>query len=251
MKIDQTRCRAPHLGYLAPGVALMATLSIAAGGCGAASAPESTTPERAGTLVAREPCVVEDDEDADVRAGDVDGDGEPEIRHVHRDDVRVCSEYDMNRDGRADVVRFYEADGETPRREEHDFDFDGRLDAVRHYEGGALVRQELDTDFDRYVDTTLYCEGGRVVRAERDRFRRGAVDLWEEYDAGVLASARYDDDRDGVAEKFEYFEGGQLAALGADTDGDGAADVREEVAGEHAGEAVAVAYCDMPAEGAE
>ncbi len=247
MITDESRDAPGRSGPRPRGVALALAAGIVLAACGRESTPDEATTPRPGNLEGRAPCVTED---AEVEASDVDGDGEPEIRHVTRDGRRACSEYDMNRDGRADVVRFYEGDGVTPKLEEHDFDFDGRLDAVRHYERGALVRQELDTDFDHYVDTTLYCEGGRVVRAERDRYRRGKVDLWEDYEAGLLAAARYDDDRDGVAEKFEYFEGGRLVALGADTNGDGEADAREDVAPEHAGEPVAPLYCDLPEEAA-
>lgn len=249
-RIDENHVRPGRATGRPRGIRWAVLAAILASACGGANTPESTTPDRPGNLADREPCIADDadeDDDVDIRDGDADGDGTPEIRHLFRDDVRVCSEYDMNRDGREDVVRFYDADGETPVREEHDFDFDGRLDLVRHYEGGALVRQELDTDFDHYVDTTLFCEAGRVVRAERDRYRRGETDLWEEYDGGLLAAARYDDDRDGVPEKFEYFEGGRLVALGLDTNGDGEPDEREDVAPDAAARAVEALYCDLPA----
>ncbi len=248
MNIEQTRTIPRPLG--APRAAPLGALlvGIALGGCGGASPPESTTPARPGNLAEREPCIGDDVDEDDVRTADADGDDVPEMLHLEPDGVRVCTEVDMNHDGHADVVRFYEDDGTTPRREEHDFDFDGRVDLVRHYEAGALVRQELDTDFDHYVDTTLLGEDGRVAHAERDRFRRGEVDLWEDYERGLLVSARYDDDRDGKPEKFEYFEGGRLVGIGQDTNGDGEPDEREDVAPEHAGPVMEVLWCDLPAE---
>jgi hypothetical protein len=236
------------LGYhRSPGLAPVALLgAIVLAACGARQDEAASTTPRPGSLAEREPCVTEG---ADLRAGDLDADGRPELSHVFRDGARYCTELDMNLDGRADVVRFYDADGSAPRREEHDFDFDGRVDMVRFYEAGVLVRQELDTDFDNYIDTWLWCQHGRVVRSERDRFRRGHVDLWEEFSNGVLLVARYDDDRDGIPEKLELFEGGRLVAIGVDADGDGEPESREPVSAEFAGPAEEPLFCDLPAEG--
>lgn len=241
-----TRCPRPTrpLAVVAVGIAALAMVA----GCnkdeeGIAGGEdlESGRATSGGEMQEREPCRGSATETA---ALDVDGDGSPDIYHVTKDGRRHCSQYDMNFDGNVDVVRFYEDDGETTRREEHDFDFDGRLDQISFYEGGVLARKELDTNFDRRVDTWMWCEGGLVARAERDRHNTGAPDTWEVYEGGRLAQARYDDNNDGRPEKIEVFEDGRLAYIVYDSDQDGEEDEREEIRRADAGQPDPPISCD-------
>jgi len=227
-------------------VALVAA-GLAAGGCNKGDEEPAAETGRAlqgsrteGGEQAREDCR----ETGNTVSTDVNNDGTPDIYHTSRDGRRRCTEIDMNFDGRIDVVRFYEDDGETPRREEHDFDFDGRLDQVAFYEGGELTRKELDTNFDNRVDTWMWCEDGLVARAERDRHNNGRPDTWEVYQRGRLAQARYDDNNDGRPEKWEIFEDGRLAYVLYDADQDGEQDQREEISRADAGERDQPISCD-------
>ena len=93
---------------------------------------------------------------------------------------------DQNRDGRPDVWRVYDRQGQLAEVAV-DTNFDGRSDVHEYYEGGALVRRESDRDFN-------------------DR-----VDLVQEFDPTTREHARsvVDVDFDGTADLFVLFQGGQ------------------------------------------
>lgn len=222
---------------------LVAVLALGCGGNGGELGDERTVPRgsRGDRSIVAQECT-----GARAQTVDVNNDGQGDIRHVFDGAVRTCSQYDMNYDGRVDVVRFYLPDGETPDHEQHDFDFDGRIDQLSYYEQGRLVRKELDTNFDNVIDTWMWCAGGRVVRAERDRRNRGQTDTWEQYEAGVLTRVSYDNNNDGEPEKWEVFVGGRLTEIAYDSDGDGEPDRREEVAIEGLGATNDdVLYCEF------
>lgn len=63
----------------------------------------------------------------------VGADGQPARR-------RTREELDVNRDGRPDVARWFDA-RQRVAREALDLDFDGRVDRVQRYEEGRLVRE--------------------------------------------------------------------------------------------------------------
>ena len=218
--------------------ALTMALALALGGCG----DDSTLPEGSrGDDTVRRACA---ESGPMAQAVDVNNDGTADIRHVFEGQRRVCSEYDMNFDGRVDVSRFYESDGQTPEHELHDFDFDGRLDQISFFQAGQVVRKELDTNFDNVIDSWLWCASGLVTRAERARRNNGEPDTWEEYENGYLVQARYDDDNDGSPEKWEVFTAGRLSEIRYDTTGDGEPDRAEEIPNSDAGPPDEPVSCD-------
>jgi len=97
---------------------------------------------------------------------------------------------DQNRDGRPDVWRVYDRQGQLAEVAV-DTNFDGRSDVREYYEDGALVRRESDRDFN-------------------DR-----VDLVQEFDATTREAVRSvaDVDFDGAADLLVLFEGGQPVYL--------------------------------------
>lgn len=164
---------------------------------------------------------------------DANGDGKPDIQHYFTGNVRVCSEIDMNFDGRVDVARFYAQDGTTVAFEQHDFDFDGKLDEQARFEGGQLKSKELDTNFDGIIDTWLWCNGPYVERAERARRKVGKVDTLEVYENGLIREIQYDEDHNGKIEKWEIYQNGKLVELKYDTDFDGNPDRTEPIVSEY------------------
>src|SRR4249920_783144 len=66
----------------------------------------------------------------------------------HARDVRTD---DQNRDGRPDVWRAYDRQGQLTTVAV-DTNFDGRSDVHEYYAGGARVRRESDRDFNDRVD---------------------------------------------------------------------------------------------------
>jgi hypothetical protein len=227
-------------------LALVTALTLVTAACGARQKKDETVGPEGGiagnpNLVDRPRCVTPE---RTVETVDVDGDGQPNVRHALEGERRVCTELDLNFDSKMDVTRFYEEDGETPEREEYDYDFDGLIDEVLTYEGGALVKRELDTNFDHRVDTWILCQAGYVIRVERDRRMRGKPDVFEDYEDGFLTVAAYDEDLDGTPERFEFFEDGRIVETGVDTTGDGEADERTRVSVESAGPALERALCE-------
>lgn len=165
----------------------------------------------------------------EVTRTDINEDGQPDIEHVGRSGRRFCSKADMNFDGKMDMERFYEDDGETVAQERHDFDFDGRIDQLSFYEDGRLTRKELDTNFNNAIDTWLWCSNGWVSRSERDRKSNGRPDVWEVYEQGLIVEASYDDNNDGRPEKWDVFRGGKVVLTKYDDDGDGKPDRTDEM----------------------
>ncbi len=145
---------------------------------------------------------------------DLDADGTVEIKNFFRERAEaprllVRKELDMNRDGRFDVISFFDDDGELTR-EEMDSDYDGAFDWTDHYQDGVRVMSEYDTDADGAPNVFKYYvrnDDGVVVldRKERDEDGDGKIDVWERFN-----------------------DSGEVIRTGRDTDGDGRMDVREE-----------------------
>ena len=93
---------------------------------------------------------------------------------------------DRNHDGRPDVWRSYNADGQLVSIA-LDTNFDGRSDINEFYDNGALIRRELDRDFNSQVD------------------------LVQEFDPATRQIVRSisDIDADGVADVLLLFQNGQ------------------------------------------
>jgi len=145
---------------------------------------------------------------------DLDADGHPDIRNFYRERadaprLLVRKELDLNRDGKIDVISYFDADGNLDR-EDMDSDYDGVFDWTDHYQKGVRVMSEYDTDQDgkpnvfkyyiRAEDGTMYLD-----RKERDEDGDGKIDVWE---------------------RFSPL--GEVIRTGRDTDGDGKVDVRDE-----------------------
>ena len=56
-------------------------------------------------------------------------------------------ELDLNRDGKVDVVSYFDTEGQL-EKEEMDSDYDGRFDWTDRYQDGIRVMSEYDTDYD-------------------------------------------------------------------------------------------------------
>ncbi|NMO19263.1 hypothetical protein HPC49_33530 [Pyxidicoccus fallax] len=143
-----------------------------------------------------------------VTEQDVNGDGKPDVwtYTVTEKDAegadqerRVRQELDLNWDGRVDLTRYFDANGD-PARETLDLDYDGKVDASYFFEKGVNTRRERDVNGDGRMDSFIFYERGTLARKERDTNADGKVDYWE------------------------YWENGQVDRIGEDLDGDGTVD---------------------------
>ena len=134
---------------------------------------------------------------------------------------------DLNRDTLPDAYQFAQVkDGELiVVRKEVDVNFDGKIDLVRMFdENGELITERLDTDFDGRVDVVNVFESGNLARKEYDTNFDSVTDLWRYFEGGVIARKEADLDHNGQVDYWEYYEKGQIDRVGVDLDGDGSVD---------------------------
>jgi hypothetical protein len=142
-----------------------------------------------------------------VREHDLTHDGKPDVwKFTVKDatgrDVLVREEKDLNGDGKVDVWERYAPDGALTRVA-YDLDFDGRPDVVLFYEKDQLVRKEMAFGFDGVPHAWLYYEKGKLVRKERDTNGDGKVDAWEYWENGEIDRIGLDLDGDGQVDRWE------------------------------------------------
>ncbi|MGB9599134.1 MAG: hypothetical protein ACPL7I_01160, partial [Myxococcota bacterium] len=141
---------------------------------------------------------------------DLNGDNKPDIweyyKKVEKDgkpvEVVVRKEFDLNHDGKVDMVRIFNDKGEVIR-EMIDFDFDGRFDTTNYIEKGQLVRQEMDLNWDGKPDIIKYFEKGKIVRKEISTKMEGKMDYFEYYDdKGSIDRIGIDKNGDGDVDQW-------------------------------------------------
>jgi hypothetical protein len=119
--------------------------------------------------------------------------------------------------------------GDTPRRvlwcREVDTNGDGKKDVYRRYnDDGEALTEEADADYDGRVDTWIEFAGDRIAEERFDRDGDGVSDEKRLYRRGVLRSVERDTDRDGSPDVWEIYANGELQRLGIDHDHDGQVD---------------------------
>lgn len=148
-----------------------------------------------------------------VKTYDVNRDGRPDVYKFFKStddpqnpgnklDFLTRKELDINHDGRFDVVRTYDDKGQVVS-EEVDLDFDGKVDEIAYFEDGVMVRKELDFNFDGKPDVVKYYTNGHLARIESDRGHHGKVDTWEYYTDEGLDRIGTDTDGDGQVDHWE------------------------------------------------
>lgn len=189
-------------------VALIASLTGCAGSEAGAPAPEAATIDSYNA-----------DQEAIAKAEglklvnyDLNRDGRPDIYKFFRvitDDPKrlgskllVRKEIDLNHDGRIDVVKLYDPSQEV-REERTDLDFDGRIDEHSFFEAGKLVRQEIDLNYDGKPDVVRYFKGERLEHLEADRNSDGRIETWEYYEGDELDRIGVDLNNDGTVDRWE------------------------------------------------
>ena len=140
-------------------------------------------------------------------------------------------ELDLNRDGRADVWKFFAAQMDSGTRidvltcKEVDLNFDNHLDMWVYYDNtGDVALEEFDLDFDGRVDLSTYRAQGRLSRQELDTNFDGKPDIWKFFENEKLARIERSSNHDGRIDVWEYYEGGKLDRIGYDTTGSGKVD---------------------------
>ncbi|MDP8106042.1 hypothetical protein [Pasteurella atlantica] len=160
-----------------------------------------------------------------------------EIQTLNENGLVTKTEYDFDRDGRADQIIYYEHDTDgNVVKESLDRYALGNIDTVNRYEdfnenGQARVRQ-LDRDADAkidYISYSTYDEMGRVTRVDIDQNADGRINetnLYSDFNAQNRAlTVSVDKDRDvSTIERIihrTYDDEGRLLSWGSDNDGSG------------------------------
>lgn len=90
-------------------------------------------------------------------------------------------EIDTNGDGQPDLIRIFRNNEMV--EVQSDRNFNGKVDLVQQYSNGVLVREVHDDDFDgRPEMIKTFRPNGTLAIVERDPTERGAIDVIEYYD---------------------------------------------------------------------
>jgi hypothetical protein len=177
----------------------------------AASGADHDAQEPAGDDTSR--CEFKGRDDREVAESVGTGALQPSIRRVYRlvgqgSDRRrviVCREVDTNLDGKKDVVRRYNDQGE-PIEERADTDYDGTLDRSSRFSRGKITLIEIDQNQDDKPEETRYYQDGKLSRVQRDTNADGKPDIWEIYAGGHLERMGVDVDFDGRVDRWNRDE---------------------------------------------
>ena len=148
----------------------------------------------------------------DMRTSDLNNDGKPEVFKYYetiedpkapgqKKTILVRQDIDMTWDGKIDLWRYFDVDGNT-EKEEWDTDFDGKVDETRFFAHGVLIRSECDRNNDGKPDVIRYYKDGKLERKESDTNEDGQVDRWEYFAGRVLERIGVDRDHDGKVDTW-------------------------------------------------
>ncbi|CAN5213450.1 hypothetical protein BH09MYX1_BH09MYX1_49920 [soil metagenome] len=159
-------------------------------GCGGSdkATPDKTPASEVATAppLKHEPC---EDSQGRVETVDINNDGKPDIRRILDKGTgrELCRVADLNHDGKAEIISYYDAQGAL-RRREASYETGDAVSAIEYYDGGKLVRREVDTTGQRKVDTTDTFDPatGKRTKRERDTNGDGKVDQWWVWDGDKL-----------------------------------------------------------------
>ena len=160
-------------------------------GCGGSEAAKPDTSTPAAEAPTAPPLVHKKCDDSMGRDEpvDINNDGKPDIHRIvdKSSGQEVCRIADLNHDGRAEIISYYDAQGQLTRREAS-YETGDAVSAIEYYEGGKLVRREKDTTGQRKVDTTDTFDPatGKLTKRERDTNGDGKVDQWWVWDGDKL-----------------------------------------------------------------
>lgn len=159
------------------------------------------------------PTYTRDAEGNIVREFDIDGDDHVDVKKYFKEypdpeDPSVMrqrlfkKEVDVNSDGKINVRRTYNEEGEL-KLEELDDDLDGTFDVINHVDGGHLVQKDiLEPETGAVVAVRYYWEG-ELQRVEKDTNNDTETDYWEFYEQGVLDRIGRDLNGDGRADTWQ------------------------------------------------
>jgi len=144
-----------------------------------------------------------------VATYDLNKDDKPDIWRFYKSgngaEYMSCKQVDFDHDGRKDWVVAYDPAGHV-LYQKADFDFDGKFDMTAVFDVGTGHRVEVqrDSDFDGKMDIKeTYGTDGEITSVRRDRNGDNLPDQWDQYTGGVLTATTYDDNFDGKVDRRE------------------------------------------------
>jgi antitoxin component YwqK of YwqJK toxin-antitoxin module len=146
------------------------------------------------------------------------------FRSIYEQGRLIRKERDMNGDGKADLLRYYDERGDLVRQEE-DSRLTGRIDTWSFYENERLLRKESDTNGDGRVDLwAFYDEKGKVIRTEADANQDGHREFVSIYTQGEMVEERHFSRGLETPRTITTYAKGQPTRKAEDTDGNGRMD---------------------------
>jgi antitoxin component YwqK of YwqJK toxin-antitoxin module len=142
------------------------------------------------------------------------------FRSIYEQGRLVRKERDVNGDGKADLLRYFDEMGRFVRQEE-DSRLTGRIDAWSFYENGRLLRKESDTNGDGRVDLwAFYDDKGELIRTEADQNQDGHRELVSLYVHGEMVEEQHFRRGLDTPRMIITYVKGQPTRKAEDTDGD-------------------------------
>jgi hypothetical protein len=131
--------------------------------------------------------------------------------------------YDLNRDGKADVVEIW-ADGyRTEMRE--DRNFDGQIDRWTFYTQGRIVRSEVDENFDGVVDSRWTYTNGAWLDGTWDVDSNGVPDVYLHANGPGDSKVDWRPNGTNVVMRRQLYKFGRISEEFRDSTGKGSFDV--------------------------
>jgi hypothetical protein len=168
----------------------------------------------------------------------------PLLDPEYTEDGLFGERFDVNLDGRADIVKYFQykddsgANIAAPRtfdpkakyvrsivRKELDTNLDGNIDVIRSYDTrGNLTGERLDTNFNGKFDVAAILTRGAISRVDLDENEDGTPEKVAFFRGGRLQRVESDPNQNGATDSWSYFDRGALTRVGFDYNGDGVID---------------------------
>ena len=125
--------------------------------------------------------------------------------------------------GEPDIFIIYQKSEDAPKKlvmQLFDLNRDGKIDMVKHFEKGKMVKSEVDLDYDGYVDVVSEYDpktGELLKKTQAD----GETNIWKYYTHNELRKKEIDRNSDGKPDMWVYYRGNKILKTEIDEKFDG------------------------------
>jgi hypothetical protein len=135
-------------------------------------------------------------------------------------DDEVVEKMDSQNKNKPDIFIVFKKNEDGTRQlvmQLFDINRDGKIDLVKHFEKGKLVKTEIDLDYDGYVDVVSEYDpvtGDLKKKIQAD----GSTNIWKYYFKNELRKKEVDRNSDGKPDMWVYYRNGKVIRTEVDKD---------------------------------